>query len=240
MKINREKQGLIMDIGVSDGNDTAFYLAKGFQVIAVEADPTAYTAARHRFASEISCGDVMLLNLAASRTFGDFLEFHAHSVAQGISSVRKRPEVDPARYKTHSVMTVDWLTLRSQAGVPRYLKIDIEGGEAEFLAGMLIDDTFPEFVSIEAYAFPPCEALFQMGYRRFKLIDQKGNFQLPATQFEGVSVDSPNFAHTSGPFGLDLFAEGEWMDFLRFKDTWHACAPRFGVTWFDCHAWKPN
>jgi hypothetical protein len=31
---------LIYDVGMCDGADTAFYLAKGFRVIAIEANPT--------------------------------------------------------------------------------------------------------------------------------------------------------------------------------------------------------
>ena len=46
-------QGVVMDIGVSEGNDTAFYLAKGFQVVAVEADPGMCRTLRSRFAREI-------------------------------------------------------------------------------------------------------------------------------------------------------------------------------------------
>ena len=33
------RKGLIFDIGMNNGNDTDFYLAKGFHVVAVEANP---------------------------------------------------------------------------------------------------------------------------------------------------------------------------------------------------------
>src|SRR5690348_14857053 len=41
--------GLIYDVGLCDGDDTAFYLAKGFRVVAVEANPALVAAAKQRF-----------------------------------------------------------------------------------------------------------------------------------------------------------------------------------------------
>src|SRR4051812_12299597 len=40
---------LIIDVGMHDGGDTAFYLAKGFDVVAVEADPGLAQAGAERF-----------------------------------------------------------------------------------------------------------------------------------------------------------------------------------------------
>jgi 16S rRNA A1518/A1519 N6-dimethyltransferase RsmA/KsgA/DIM1 with predicted DNA glycosylase/AP lyase activity len=40
---------LIIDVGVSEGNDTAFYLKKGFTVVGVEVDPTLIPLIRKRF-----------------------------------------------------------------------------------------------------------------------------------------------------------------------------------------------
>ena len=235
-------QGLVMDIGVSEGNDTAYYLSKGFRVVAVEADPDACRALRTRFAREISSGALVLLHFAASAAFGDYVTLFVHNRAQGVSSIYKRPDVDPAGYSEHQVMTIDWRTLRAQAGVPRYLKIDIERQEERFLAGMAGDTELPEFISVEAYELRPCEMLCEMGYRRFRLVDQNppGGLQLPTRQFEGLTVASADFRHASGPFGLDIFGEGNWLDFQRFEKAWEAARPEMARTWFDCHAWKPN
>ena len=235
-------QGLIIDVGVSEGNDTAYYLAKGFRVIAVEADPKICRALQSRFQLEIKSGALVLLNFAASKKFGESVDFFVHDQHQAVSSMYKREGVDPAGYSVYSVSTIDWHTLQAQAGVPRYLKIDIEGHEEQFLAGMVGHAETPEFISIEAYRFRPCEMLYEMGYTRFKLVNQNppGGFQLPARQLEGFCVESVNFTHGSGPFGLDLFGDGEWLDFEAFRQAWAPSVPQMQYTWFDCHAWKPN
>jgi FkbM family methyltransferase len=235
-------QGLVMDLGVSEGNDTAFYLAKGFKVIAVEADPAMCRAIRERFRAAIDTGALQVLNLAASSTFGDQLEIFVHQVHQGISGIAKRGEV-PDNYIKHSVTTVDWQTLLAQAGLPRYVKIDIEGNEMPFLKGMINNSgQLPEFISVECHKFQPVEMLRDMGYKRFRLVDQNppGGFQLPSRQMEGLSVEGVNFNHASGPFGLDLFGDGYWLDFDLFQAAWTEVRPQLSHTWFDCHAWNPN
>ncbi|TLU70996.1 FkbM family methyltransferase [Lichenicoccus roseus] len=234
-------QGLIIDIGVSEGNDTAYYLAKGFRVIAVEADPEQCRALRDRFAASIATGALLLLNFAAGEHFGASLEIFVHRVHQGISGIAKRAEVTDD-YARHAVTTIDWRTLTAQAGIPRYLKIDIEGNEQAFLTGFLAQGGVPEFISVECHLLQPVEMLFEAGYRRFRLVDQKpaGGLQLPPRQLEGKALAFADFTHASGPFGLDLFADGIWTDLEDFKAAWTEARPRMSRTWFDCHAWKPS
>ena len=52
---------LVYDVGVHNGNDTAYYLHKGFRVVGVEANPVAAEQIRKRFPSEIACGALRLL-----------------------------------------------------------------------------------------------------------------------------------------------------------------------------------
>jgi predicted RNA methylase len=40
---------LVYDVGLHNGDDTAFYLHQGFRVIAIDADPRAAAAAKQRF-----------------------------------------------------------------------------------------------------------------------------------------------------------------------------------------------
>lgn len=44
---------LIYDVGLFDGGDTAYYLFRGYNVVAIDANPVMVERARLRFAQEI-------------------------------------------------------------------------------------------------------------------------------------------------------------------------------------------
>lgn len=44
---------LIYDVGLFDGGDTAYYLFRGYNVVAIDANPVMVERARLRFAKEI-------------------------------------------------------------------------------------------------------------------------------------------------------------------------------------------
>jgi FkbM family methyltransferase len=235
--------GLVMDIGVAGGADTAFYLAKGFRVISVEAGASACEKLSRRFAEPIAAGTLQLLRFIADSTFGLPRDFHVHKVHQGISGVSMHMREDLVHdYAHETALTIDWKTLIAQQGVPRYAKIDIEGNEENFLSGIAATGRLPEFISIECHKLPPVEMLYDMGYRRFRLVDQNpaGGFKLPCRQFEGRRLASYEFVDASGSFGLDLFSDGTWLDFDFMRAAWYAAEPRRQHTWFDCHAWRPG
>src|SRR5436189_916375 len=50
------RQDLIMDIGAHAGDDTRFYLDKGFAVVAVEANPVLVVELKERFSEDIEKG----------------------------------------------------------------------------------------------------------------------------------------------------------------------------------------
>jgi FkbM family methyltransferase len=233
--------GLVMDLGVSEGNDTAYYLAKGFKVIAVEADPVACERLHTRFAPQIGAGALRLFNFAASDTFGTAVDIFIHQTNQGVSGLTKHLHLADG-YIRKSVMTINWRALLAQEGNPRYLKIDIEGQEEAFLRGMLQSRKMPEFISVECHTMNAAELLDLLGYHRFKLVDQNppGGFQLPTIQMEGNRVEDFEFINSSGPFGLDIFNDGAWLDFGAFQRAWQESRSETHRTWFDCHAWKPN
>ncbi len=47
---------LVYDVGMHRGEDTAFYLAKGYRVVGFEANPELVEACQRRFAAEIGGG----------------------------------------------------------------------------------------------------------------------------------------------------------------------------------------
>ena len=56
-------EGLISDIGMNDGRDAAYYVSKGYRVVAIEADPTLAEQGQHRFSDDIRAGRVTVLNV---------------------------------------------------------------------------------------------------------------------------------------------------------------------------------
>lgn len=232
-------EGLIFDIGMSEGNDSAFYLAKGFRVVGVEADVQMYFALCERFAGDIADGRMVIHNGAAAFDEGLLVEFFHHQQHQGISSLsRGRPEFADGNFSAYHVLTINWAALTKQHGVPYYCKLDIEGSEEHFLRGMQGQDVLPVYVSAECYSPAPAALLHELGYRHFKLVDQNptGGFVLPAEQCEGTQVDWQDWRHMSGPFGRDL--AGEWGRFEEFESLRQAALAKNAPTWFDCHAWR--
>jgi FkbM family methyltransferase len=234
---------LIFDLGMSEGNDTAYYLAKGFSVVGVEADPVICVALRNRFAHEIAAGRLDLFNAAAFHTAGMTVDLWRNDAAQGTSSLRKSNKAQYAdSQRSFSVETVDWPTLVAKHGVPRYCKIDIEGGEIDFLKSVLGAEALPPYMSAESKTLEPIVALHELGYRHFKLVDQGAvrSFPICNPPLEGTYVPKPDWRHTSGPFGRELPGPA-WLSFNEIKDLFQTLLEikrhrTVGWTWYDCHA----
>ena len=59
---------LIFDLGMNNGDDTSHYLHRGFNVVALEANPTLCESAQKRFRAAIDDGRLTIsCNLAKKR-----------------------------------------------------------------------------------------------------------------------------------------------------------------------------
>jgi len=54
------RNDLIFDIGANNGDDTAAYLTRGYNVVAVEANPSLCVELRARFQPELESGRLTL------------------------------------------------------------------------------------------------------------------------------------------------------------------------------------
>ena len=54
----------VFDLGMHNGDDTAFYLERGFRVIAVEANPDLCEQNSVRFKRMLSRGELVIVNKA--------------------------------------------------------------------------------------------------------------------------------------------------------------------------------
>src|SRR5580704_1290060 len=61
---------LIYDVGMHRAEDTEFYLAKGFRVVAVEASPDLCEAAANRLRQHVDSGQLTIVHAAVAETTG--------------------------------------------------------------------------------------------------------------------------------------------------------------------------
>jgi FkbM family methyltransferase len=233
-------RNLIFDIGACEGNDTSFYLRKGFRVVAVEANPRLVAQMQARFSAEIEAGALTILDRAAYDTSGDSVRIW-HTRDPGHGTV----EDNPHRVGEHSVVTtIDWFSLVALAGVPYYCKIDIERSEERFLGAMLRAPGRPTYISAEVHTIGPAALFYAMGYRRFRLINQTYLHlaPLPDPPLEGRFVDDRNNMHGSGLFGREL-PGARWVDFGELAGLFDGIQrldafPELHRSWYDVHAWS--
>jgi FkbM family methyltransferase len=235
------EERVIFDIGMSEGNDTAFYLRKGFRVVGVEADPLVCQASARRFAEAIIQDSLTIVNRAAADSDSEKMIFWRDNKFQGHSSLinaHLSDDVEPIL-----VETISYPALCEIYGMPYYVKIDIEGGEPPFLRSMSGVSERPQFISAECRNLQPIEVIHDLGYRYFKLVNQVKlpEFTLPHPPREGRYAERPvHWEHWSGPFGRELPGE-RWFSYAEIRKLWLQLHELWKletliVGWFDCHA----
>jgi FkbM family methyltransferase len=208
---------MIFDVGCNIGQDSDFYLRKGFRVIAVEANPSLCEGLRKRFADAISAGQFVLVDKAIAENPGPVTFFvHPDDHAQGT--------IVPS-YATRGKMvetTVDAITFASlveEFGVPYFLKIDIEGADILCLKGLLDSRDKPKYISIErvislSAQLEQFSLLRALGYNKFQIVDQTTvpNQVAPNPPREGSYVMQSFAIGNSGLFGEELPAD-KWVGY---------------------------
>jgi FkbM family methyltransferase len=213
---------LIYDVGMDNGDDSEFYLLKGFRVVAVEADPQLCDVARNRLRPFLESGQLTIVNCAVVPEVGP-VTFHRSSTP-GWGTVVE----DWHRYNvTHGVaadsVAVDGTTLAEliqSHGLPFYLKVDIEGMDRLALESLAATAVRPRYLSIEtsfersptmASVESEFETLVALGYDRFKIVDQdQVPEQVPPSPARmGKYVPYEFTDSASGLFGEE--APGVWL-----------------------------
>ncbi len=234
-------RSLIIDVGMHVGKDTEFYLAKGFRVVAIEADPRHVKAVSERLSRYIDDGRLTILDVAIQTFDGetDFFVNPDHDDWGTVSEefVRRNVEVYGSEHERVTVKCRRFESVVEEFGVPYYLKVDIEGLDDLCLEGLLGFDTAPRFVSIEPDqksfegAFGELALMWRLGYRDFKIVNQANNrdVRCPQPPREGAYVDQRFDGHTSGPFGEE--SPGAWRGVEETLVEWRrilALQARFG------------
>jgi FkbM family methyltransferase len=213
-------KNLIIDVGVHQGEDTEYYLKKGFRVVGIEADPQLYETTKNRLQSYIDDGQLQLLNLAIAPQNGE-ITFYAnlnHSVWGTISpDWVKRNEVYGTKSLGITVKSSTFENILQKFGIPYYLKIDIEGADLLCVEALRHFDSKPQFLSIESAKtswnnlLEEFKLLKELGYQKFKVISQQNISEqiCPFPAREGEYIEHEFEFGSSGLFGEET--AGTWL-----------------------------
>jgi FkbM family methyltransferase len=239
--INTPKHNdLIYDIGMHKGEDTEFYLHKGFRVVAIEADPDLVSSCRNRFKNFIDQGQLKIVEgaivdptaIEADQKKVQFYKNDDVSVWGTICSnwIDRNVRIGTSS-RTIEVDAINFSSVIQEHGIPQYIKIDIEGCDMICINTLRNFQERPDYVSIESdkTSFGGIEreidTLTDLGYDYFQAIEQSGinlSQSPPYPAREGKYI-SHRFEHgSSGLFGAEL--DNKWKskhDILRqYRTIW--------------------
>lgn len=237
--VNSNRQ--VFDLGMNNGDDTAYYLRKGFQVVAVDANPALVTEAQNRFSSEIRNGQLWVHHVAIWHEYAR-LPFHISKKNAHWSSLDLGwASRDKGETETVSVDCVPLEHLFALHGVPKFLKIDIEGADEMIIDQLKNLSYLPAYISVEdcRFGYRYLEKIMALGYDGFKLSNQA------AVQDQRDEEVNHHFAFgSSGPMGEQV--SGPWHTYgnilieyeerVRTRDN-ERRSPA-GV-WWDIHSKAP-
>jgi FkbM family methyltransferase len=174
---------LVYDIGMNNGQDTAFYLHQGMRVLAIEADPVLCEEATGRFAQQIREDRLIILNVGITEAEGEARFYKSNKYSEWNSFSLEIANRENCGYTEIRVRTRRFADILKDHGMPVYAKIDIEGNDLLCLQDMAAVGT-PGYVSVETECLgdtsgtdelpglTTLKMLHNLGYRYFKLVDQ--------------------------------------------------------------------
>ncbi len=233
-----QSHGIVFDIGMHNGNDTDYYLAKGYSVVSVDANPLMCWMAARRFKKEIESNRLVIANLGIGPQSGHLKFFINKDISEWSSFDREIAS------RGHDVEEIDvdvvapGLLLES-FGVPHYAKIDIEGLDDVAVEALIRNSIKPKYISFENGTLSVFERLVTAGYCRFKLVNQSKveNQSGKELSGEGMPITYEFQFGSSGPFGKDLGED--WLnaeDMREMLCIHHQTFTDAHGDWFDLHA----
>lgn len=229
---------LIFDLGMNNGDDTDYYLAKNYDVVAVEANPYLCETAKERFGDAITQGRLSVLNYAIADGVEDCTFYINQDNSHWSSLDLNWATRDGTTAVPCAVKGTTLAKIMEIYGCPYFIKIDIEGGDRIVIQQLMESRLTPSFLSIEdcRFGFEYLEWLKNIGYRRFKLSNQT-----VVSRMEDASIGYRFNFGSSGMFGDEL--AGDWLaydDFLqRYEQTVRNSETKLKISppdvWWDIH-----
>lgn len=178
------EKNLIIDIGMHKAEDTNYYLSKGFNVIAFDADPNLIKSANSKYHDYVNNQQLILQNFAISDIDDEDVTFYIGKKTVWNSLKSEIANRDQNHLNKILVKTKKLSSIFESFGVPYYCKIDIEGYDEIALRSLNKLVELPLFISAETEclgendeindksALATLRALNSLGYKQFKLVDQ--------------------------------------------------------------------
>ena len=242
----RRPQGspkLILDIGCHFGLDTEFYLNRGNDVIAVDANPKAVEAVTKKFSKMES--KFRVIHGAIGPSEAESVPFYINQRDDSFSSIFHQ---NASRQGQDEIISLDVPTVKlaeiiAGKDVPYYLKADISGAEEFLLMSMGGLKEIPQYCSIAITKSETITDLYNLGYKYFQIKNQLFNSSQEDKEVspEGRTRRLTYFTGLhSGLFGEDL-PDDEWMNLSDTLEFFHAylrvCKGKPLIdSWFDVHA----
>lgn len=210
-------------------------------MVAIDADLRLIEHARGAFADAVTAQRLHLIHAAVALSSGT-IPFHLSENSEWNSLFSDIATRKHLRMTTIDVQAVRLPDVFEAHGTPDYCKIDVEGADLLCLESLKGCAALPQFLSVESEcagdqgvtetaALRTLHALHDLGYERFKLVDQATLAVLsPNTRFYPPSVwqrarrklNPPGDVlerrlrwrferGASGPFGEDL--DGDWVTY---------------------------
>ena len=212
--------GLIYDIGAYQGEDSEFYLLKGFRVVAVEADPDLCRVMSDRLSQFVATGRLTIVNRAIAPGPGPLTYYRSSMPGWGTVVPEWNADVESRGVPSEPII-VEGVTLAdlvAEYGEAFYMKLDIEGMDRRALESLETSSIRPKYVSMETtFSRVPSfdaigadfDTLARLGYDRFKIVDQSSVQQQPSPALAGRGVPFRFAEGSSGLFGEE--APGDWQ-----------------------------
>ena len=171
---------LVIDVGFHTGEDSMHYVQMGYNVVAIEANAALAQAGVRRplLAVAESAGQLHVINAGIAKKGNATLSFYVHR-KHSERSTFLQPPADTLQRGVFTTVQMPTLTcaavIRKQPAVllpPYYMKVDIEGADQWCLHSLstIRRSELPRYVSTEDPM--SLRLLENLGYKRFKLVDQ--------------------------------------------------------------------
>jgi FkbM family methyltransferase len=186
------RKNLIYDVGLHKGEDTDFYLRKGFSVVGIEANPILVANAKIRFKDEIESGRLKIIEGAvAPASVGKNVVFYGNTALTVWGTIdakwASRNEAFGGSNERMEVNRIEMTEVYRSLGIPFYLKVDVEGVDRFVVEELKSFDERPQYLSLESekrdfnLLKAEMDLLRSLGYKKFKIAQQQ---TIPGTKIK--------------------------------------------------------